>query len=284
MLAKNVLIASLGVALLTVTGCVGCGEGGSYPGYCDTSGCWACSGPNQCWPVDHSACGTDNECPAGQKCTDIGCTPWCTSDADCENGEVCDAASGLCAPEGVSPKPVNVNPNPNPIEIPDSCTTDEECQKADPTLVCDNGECIDACTSNEDCPPGYVCAPCGKCVPEDTPTCGDVTVYCDVNDPNSCGADRACLTGHCHITCTEETACPIGQICQLGVCVDDPNPQSPQCLFNADCTQTGQSAICVNGYCHPTCTADANCGPYELCLGAEEGTSGVCMPDYRPLI
>ena len=40
--------------------------------------------------------------PAGQKCTNIGCTPGCTSDAECENGEVCDGTTNLCAPAGVS--------------------------------------------------------------------------------------------------------------------------------------------------------------------------------------
>ena len=42
MLAKNVFVASLGFAALTCTmllgGCVGCGDGNAYPGYCDTSG------------------------------------------------------------------------------------------------------------------------------------------------------------------------------------------------------------------------------------------------------
>jgi len=276
MLAKNVFVASLGFALLTVSGCIGCGEEEVYPGYCDTTGCYSCSGPNQCWPVSHNACGTDNECPAGQKCTDIGCTAACTSDAECENGEVCDGTTNLCAPAGVSPKPINPNPNPDPIQTPESCTTDEECQKADPALVCDNGKCIDACTSDADCPEGYVCAACGKCTPEATPTCGDATIYCDVNDASSCGANRACLAGNCHITCDASTACPIGQICQAGVCVDDPSPQSPQCVFDANCTALGQQAKCINGYCHPLCTEDANCGPAEVCK------AGVCMPDYRP--
>jgi hypothetical protein len=279
MLAKNIVVISLGMAALALGGCVGCGDQMDYPGYCDTTGCYACSGPNQCWPVSHGACGTDAECAAGERCTDIGCTPACTSDADCVDGEVCDGTTDLCAPAGVSPKPIDptqLNPNPDPIEVPESCTTDEECQKADPALVCDNGTCIDACTSDDDCAEGYVCAPCGKCTPEDTPTCGDARTYCDVNDASSCGAERACLTGHCHLTCDPGSSCPIGQICQAGVCVDDPSPQSPQCLYNADCTAAGQDAVCVNGYCHPTCTEDAGCGFAELC------NVGVCMPDYRP--
>jgi hypothetical protein len=276
MLAKKMLVASLGFALLAVTGCVGCGEEMAYPGYCDTSGCWACSGPDACWPVPHDSCNADSECPAGQKCTNIGCTPACTSDAECENGEVCDGTTNLCAPAGVSPQPINQNPNPDPILVPESCTTDEECQKADPALVCVDNKCIDACTSDADCEDGYVCAECGKCTPKDVPSCGDATIYCDVKDASSCGANRACLTGHCHVTCEANSNCPIGQICQAAVCVDDPSPQSPQCVFNADCTAAGQSAVCINGYCHPTCTADASCGPAEIC------NVGVCMPDYRP--
>jgi len=277
MLAKRVFVASIAFAALTVSGCMGCSDE-AYPGYCDTSGCYACNGPDftNCWPVNHDSCSTDNDCPAGLKCTDIGCTAGCTSDAECDNGEVCDGTTNLCAPAGVSPTPINHNPNPDPILVPESCTTDEECQKADPALVCDNGKCIDACTSDADCEDGYVCAECGKCTPEDTPSCGDATIYCDVTDASSCGANRACLTGHCHVTCDAASDCPIGQICQAAVCVDDPSPQSPECVFDANCTALGQQAKCINGYCHPLCTEDANCGPAEICH------VGVCMPDYRP--
>ena len=279
MRGKTFVVVLFGLSALGIGGCAGCTED-PYPGYCDSTGCYACEAEGQCWPVSHPACGTDLECAAGERCTSIGCAPVCLNDAECQSGEICEG--GFCAPAGVVPTPVDPNtgddPQP-PVAVPESCTTDEECQRADPALVCDTetGKCIDACTSNADCPPGYVCAPCGKCTPEDTPTCGDSRSYCDVNDPASCGPDRACLTGHCHLTCDGQSACPIGQVCQAGVCVDDPSPQSPQCQFDAQCV----NARCINGYCHPKCTSDTDCGPAEMCLTGE-GTQGVCMPDYRP--
>jgi hypothetical protein len=278
MWAKTLLAATLGLAVVAINGCSGCDSSAYYPGYCDTTGCYACSGPNQCWPVPHPACGTDLECAVDEKCTDIGCTKVCTADGQCSNGEVCD--SGLCAPPSVIPNPIDPNTNNNDnhqVPVPESCTTDEECQRADPALVCDNGKCIDACTSNADCPPNYVCAPCGKCTPQDTPTCGDSRSYCDSTQPTSCGPNRACLTGHCHMTCDGASPCPIGQVCLSGVCVDDPAPQSPQCVFNADCT----NAMCINGYCHPICTDDTTCGPGEIC-STGGGSQGACMPDYQP--
>ena len=69
-----------------------------------------------------------------------------------------------------------------------------------------------------------------------------------------------------------------GAVCQSGVCVDDPNPSSPQCALSSQCAG---SAVCINGFCHPKCTSDAGCGPAEIC-STGGGSDGVCMPDYRP--
>ncbi|HEY3356229.1 MAG TPA: hypothetical protein VGQ83_23455 [Polyangia bacterium] len=283
MWAKTFIVASVGLAVLGMSGCSGCDGATYYPGYCDTTGCYACNGPNECWQVSHPACGTDLECAANEKCTDIGCALPCTSDAQCVNGEVCDGTTDFCAPPGVTPNVIDPNTNNthNTVPVPESCTTDEECQRANPALVCDNGKCIDACTSDADCPADYVCAPCGKCTPKDTPTCGDARNYCDATQATSCGPNRACLTGHCHLTCDGQSPCPIGQVCTSGVCVDDPAPVSPQCTYNAQCSALGMSAVCVNGYCHPTCTADNQCGLAEFC-STGGGAQGVCMPDYRP--
>jgi hypothetical protein len=228
------------------------------------------------------SCGTDLECATGDKCTNLGCVPTCTDSSTCTGGVTCNG--GYCIPPTVSITPVdpntNPNPNPNPTPVPTSCTTDAECQKADPTLVCDlnTSRCIDACTNDSDCPPNYVCAPCGQCTPAATPSCGEATIYCDTTQATSCGANRACLAGNCHVTCDGNSPCPIGQVCQSGVCVDDPNPSSPQCALSSQCAG---SAVCINGFCHPKCTSDAGCGPAEVC-STGGGSEGVCMPDYRP--
>jgi hypothetical protein len=263
MLARNVIVAALGVVMVAAAGC---SDPTYYPGYCDSTGCYACDSRG-CWPVSHPSCGSDQQCAAGETCTDIGCTPACTSDADCTQGEVCDVTSHLCAPAGLRPRPLG------PPSIPESCQSDEECQKANPARVCVDSKCIEACTSDADCAAGYVCTECGKCAPAEAPTCGDVTIYCDATVADSCGADRTCLAGRCHVACAGDSACPTGQICQLAVCVNDPSPQSPECVFNADCTGT---AVCINGYCHPTCAADTDCGTAEMC------NLGVCVPDPRP--
>ena len=83
---------------------------------------------------------------------------------------------------------------------------------------------------------------------------------------------KTCQSSRCHFTCTSSNHCPVGQVCGVqGFCKDDPDPgKNAECSLDLDCTD----GICVNGYCHLSCSATSQCGDRELCL------MGACQPDY----
>lgn len=128
---------------------------------CDASGCGICGdgvlgGPEEC---------DDRNTAAGDGCSpacEIEIEIECTTDADCDDGEVCDVEPGQCVPGG--------------------CQSDLDCP-AD--LFCDlpTGECVE-CLENSQCP-GSVCHLA-------THTCGCTT------DPE-CGDGHTCdtSTGAC---------------------------------------------------------------------------------------
>ncbi len=159
---------------------------------------------------------------------------------------------------------------PSSTSSPRSCAKDQECKGNE---FCDNGSCKERCISDDQCGSGEVCAPCGKCQPEDLPAvCGAAPDFCSASV--DCGAQKTCQAGRCHFQCTQDSQCPVGQLCNSGVCLDDPNPAAPECVMNLDCT----SGACINGYCHQDCNSSSNCGPTEVCL------MGLCQPNYSPAL
>jgi len=101
------------------------------------------------------------------------------------------------------------------------------------------------CTSDGDCPDGFICSSTGECV-----------------KPQTCDMDGDCSDG---------------QICQDGVCIDNPDQEDGNgCESNEDCTD-GQYCD-ENGECadDPTqddsCTSDADCADGQIC-----GAAGECI-------
>lgn len=225
--------------------------------YCDDSGCWACD-CDYCWPVDNEPCTDGVTCDDGFICTDYGCARLCGHTAECGAGEVC-LDAGYCGPE----------------EQPDTlCATDDDCGNGH---ICELGPdgvliCVPGCQSNDDCDEGFVCTSCGRCAPEDNPVCGDSKVFCSTDA--ECGAKVCTVDNKCGLVCDElEPLCPTGQICVEAECIDDPAPVTPECVFSSHC---GDDHVCINAYCHATCTMDDQCGYGEFC------DLGVCKADYRP--
>ncbi len=225
--------------------------------YCDDSGCWACD-CNYCWPVDNEPCANGITCGDGYMCTDYGCALLCSHEADCGEGEIC-LEAGYCGPE----------------EAPDTrCATDDDCGNG---FICEPDAagvlyCVPGCQSNDECAEGYVCTSCGRCAPEANPVCGDSKVFCASDE--ECGLKVCTVDSKCGLTCDMlEPLCPTGQICADSECIDDPAPVSPECVFSSHC-DAGQ--VCINAYCHATCTDHAECGYGEFC------DLGVCKADYRP--
>jgi len=241
------------------TGCPSDHRHSGVSGYCDDSGCYECDLDKHCWPIPNPKCSSDADCTGGSMCTNIGCTWACVADSDCADNESC--VTGYCAPSGF----IKVTP----YVPPTTCASDSDC-KADE--LCSAGSCIAKCISDDDCGPDNVCTACGKCEPKGVPaTCGEVPMYC--SEDVSCGNGKTCVKNRCHAQCTTSTSCPIGQICDGGICLDDPAPAKPECVFDLDCADGGS---CINGYCHAQCKTSAECGQGALCQ------MGVCQPDYTP--
>jgi hypothetical protein len=251
------------VALMAIPvgGCRSSEECNLCPGYCDDSGCYACTDDDTCWPVDNQPCNGGTQCGANEYCADWGCARVCSFDEDCAIGEQC-LPAGYCGPED---------------DVGTPCETHADCGNG---MFCHDGLCEEGCQSDDDCPGDEVCAACGECQPPDNPVCGEYKELCETSA--DCGADRDCNDlGRCAYECDgADPTCPLGQVCESGLCVDDPAPSSPECLTAADCDAvshcTANGCLCVNTYCQPLCEIDDDCLWGQFCH------LGVCKADYRP--
>ncbi len=227
--------------------------------YCDDSGCYECDMYKSCWPIPNAPCSSASGCQADETCTNIGCASSCTDDKQCNSDEVC--ITGYCAPAGFD--------KVTPYIPPETCKENADCSSDE---FCDQGKCKPKCKSDDDCGPEKVCSACGKCQPKEVPsTCGEQPNYCTTSE--QCGQGKGCKLNRCHFECTPGTQCPVGQVCKEGLCTDDPDPQSPECVINVQCPD----GVCINGYCHPICQTRTQCGFGALCQ------MGVCQPDYFPV-
>lgn len=170
-----------------------------------------------------AACDGDTDCRAGEgyKCRTIAtrkdrdgkdvpvrvCVPRCQSNAECDDGFHCDAASGDCV-EGAG--------EPNPIG--EFCAGDDECRSG--TCLVDedwlNGYCTAECAGPDDCSDGSVCGRTafgqrclGACQ-------GDL----------DCRPGYVCLDGGCVGRCRDDSACGDGMRCNpsTGRCVEPGGP------------------------------------------------------------
>ncbi len=188
-------------------------------------------------------CTVDADCAAGEVCQAGACAvpppPACTTNAQCARGEICQA--GVCLP------------------APAGCTSSAQCAAGQ---VCQAGVCVTAptgCTSSAQCGAGQVCQG-GQCV----------TTPAGCTSNAQCAAGEVCQGGRCVAApagCTSNAQCAAGQVCQAGVCVTAPTG----CTSNAQCAagQVCQAGVCVTA---PTgCTSSAQCARGEVCQ------NGVCV-------
>lgn len=236
-----------------------------------------CSSTNTCVP---GCSGTQPQCLPGQVC-DLtkGACVVCTKDAHCANGQVCDTATNSCV----------------------ACNTDAQCPLG---KVCWSKTCIAGCNATHGCPSPQVCntatGVCGQCVtdaqcPTGTPRCDPASLTCKACLPgptdncpagNYCRADFVCergcktnldcpsglcLSNHSCQTCTNDTHCAAGNVCDTttGTCI-------AACSATAPC---GAGKTCCAAHCANTQTDNNNCGACGVVCGA--GTSccgGSCQP------
>ena len=222
-------------------------------GLCSAT-CSTCGAGEECVPVlgqGFDQCKSNTDCPIGSYCvgeTDeetsvipmciqysacsecTGSCPTCTSNSQCEAGQVC--LGGRCQ----------------------TCTSDSQCG---PSARCSATHTSLQCTCSRDgdCAAGGHCQ-MGIC----TPNPPDI---CDSSDAG-CATDQGCVAGVCG-ECTTFTDCAIaskysqrgvmpGLTCVDGVCT--------HCTANSQC---GGGQACVGGTCG-TCITNAQCGPEGSCM------------------
>eukprot|EP01083_Nonionella_stella_P113410 334327_1 len=175
-----------------------------------------------------------------------------------------------------------------------SCTTQEDCLGI---LACKGGGC-GYCSADSECGTGNTCSAFFTCQFACDTTNGDndcsgfVAVskcggsgYCvqctsDTDCPTYLDTTCDTNTGECNAyqSCSENTDCGTGQICDTGSCVDEP------CTSNDDCAT---DEVCDAGDCiqDMSCRSDNDCtGPYgDTCGGllTVEKPVGMC---YQPCV
>lgn len=197
--------------------------------------CWACVDPASC------------EGP----CDDF--VPPCSTDEDCDSGQVCDGLPGACLPSFCS-----CDPATGGILCTEDCGG-KVCQEPAGDLCKDF---VPPCSTDDDCDGGQVCNGIpGACL------------------PSFCGCDSD--TGE--IFCTEDCG---GKVCQDGGSTEPCSDFVPPCSSDDDC-DSGQVCDTLPGACLPSacgcdpetgaifCTAD--CGG-KVC---QESSSGPCA-DFVP--
>jgi hypothetical protein len=181
--------------------------------YCDSSGCYACTSDNRCYPVPgdpakpdpipnpgpgNGTCDNDASCGAGNLCNLGHCEPGCADDAHCSSGETC--VSGRCRPMGA----------PQCGIAGALCTADAQCGA---NSKCVNRACATNCTANE-CALGQVCS-AGSCIEDPSPASPQCQYDLD------CGAGKGgfrCVNAYCLPTCKVNTDCQGNAVCTKGLC------------------------------------------------------------------
>ena len=184
----------------------------------------------------------------------------------------------------------------------DECFADEDCSA--PTPVCDTSGkvniCIAECDSHDDCDDAVeptcvdgACLPCTELI-------GDAAqdAACQADDPslpvceNATGSCQACEShGDCInptpicdsdiepnncVACDEAHACPGGNVCSGGTCVE--------CAESGDCDSEAEP-VCVENVCapctvDPAATGDAQCQADDPPLNAcSQGQCVACTAD-----
>lgn len=160
----------------------------------------------------------------------------CTSDKDCDTGEIC--SSGICV-------------------TPPKCTSDSDCSGQSTKKFCDTvkGICVE-CNESEGCTSDKVCSN-GRCISRckaDSDCNASLCLGCvDGNCVSKCAASNPfCSSGKC-LQCKQDKDCD-GKNCQkcskFGECVSKCEGSTPVCDGNGGCVQ---------------CLTDANCSSSEVC-------------------
>src|SRR5215208_4305653 len=124
------------------------------------------------------------------------------------------------------------------------------------------------------CKPGQR-ASNSKCVSE---TCGPNGVSCPPDKPDCCKGQCVDLKADSNNCGTCGNACPAGESCNQGKCVDNCVHAWKPCLSNDQCCQNAPT--CCFGYCCPGICVPRPQDGVQCCALA--GAPGVCEGDPLP--
>lgn len=186
------------------------------------------------WDDDPAPCSADGECPEPESGTCVVDALLCETDADCEEGFMCEvvaSSSGGCEPSpdgGCVDEPVSAELR-RCVFAPLGCETDEDCA---PGLTCGETEVscavpagVDGGTSD------------GGCDLPAERTCGWEPVQC--SDDADCGPNEECV-GEELQTCSVSSCAP-GEACEpVETCEAEPTsllcfPTQRACEGDSDC-------------------------------------------------
>jgi Cys-rich repeat protein len=251
-----------------------------------------CTDPSRpvCDLASHSCvrCVVDANCPAGNVCRNNTCTPGCSSNQPCPQGQVC-SPGGQCVQcvsdaqcSGATPRCHSATntcvaclPGPG-----DNCPVGQYC-RAD--FVCERG-----CKTGADCPSGVCLADhsCQGCVDDTQCAAGKVCqngTCIDMCGPAAaCGTSLDCCAGHCKNLQNDVAhcgacgrACATGQACCSAGCV---NLQTDNNNCGACGNVCGAGAACCAGQCKPLNTL-SNCGACGNACGVDQFCDGQTCRD-----
>lgn len=220
------------------------------------------------------ACTMDADCDTGFECNDTGrCQRRepCSGNADCNEGELCDARLAACVPSETCLYDLHC-PFGSKCEAGacvEGCLGTGDCPLGQ---SCADGRCVDECLSNDYCALGAVCAG-GTCYPSPNPShCAPCSVdrecpfpgtdYCLINQAYSPQAPERGPQRYCGVDCADDPAkCPNGYECKAVVLLtEDPCENDVQCQrLDRQCViEEGAD----QGFC--SCGTDRDCLPESL--------------------
>jgi len=210
------------------------------------------------------------------------------TDAPTDAGGI-DAMDVVAAPDVPDvPSAPDVFDAPDAPDVPMGCGGDNDCASTPMTPVCDAAtrRCVGCVTARDTCPRGAYCdATSLTCAPgcdadDDCAPVGPVpdggvaprNQRCDTASRAcvECVADEHCAPGNlcvgnlCVAGCNAMRACPAGQVCCGGGCVD-PQTNTAHCgACGTVCMVPNGAPACVNG----TCAVDRCNGAFDDCDNA----------------
>ncbi|MEM1347411.1 MAG: hypothetical protein AAGI01_02575 [Myxococcota bacterium] len=296
-------IGMLAMAMTFSSGCLVVAGDGRHNGACyddcyDTQVCDTYCDPWECW----EECWYETTCTTTcEEIYDASADPasagaQCASDIDCAADLSCvDGACKVVADQGNGKAGLCQT-----CEVTSDCfESDARCVRLNYDQATRTGEkvCSRVCEDNNDCAAGFECirvsAEVGvpaQCLPTQTKADGERTCNaapelecvkatdCEVGEscvnnactgPNNaecsssdpCPAGETCRAFECVAEgvqeCIDRTDCSNNSICVDGSCIE----QAASCVFNSEC----DGGKCVDGQCADMCSANDDCGPFEMC-------------------